>query len=221
MVGGEEVASKAFKTLAKYNCQGCHKIDGVGGEILAAYEDKNEGPPQLMKQGFRTQTEWLNYFLTNVHPIRPWLKVRMPSFPFTSEERNDVLGYFQGNAHQQTYTDLPETVEWEPGEREGAIKLFNGLACTSCHAGGFTKDAPTAPNLHNAKQRLRPDWIEAWLLNPQAFVPGTVMPSFWEGGVATDTEVFGGDTKKQIRALRKYIQEVGVNGYPAPLPKNQ
>jgi mono/diheme cytochrome c family protein len=221
MIGGEEVASKSFKTLAKYNCQGCHKIDGVGGAILEAYEDKNEGPPQLNKEGFRVQTEWLNYFLNNVHPIRPWLKVRMPSYHFSSEERNDVLSYFQGMAGQQTYVDLPATVDWEPGEREAAVQLFNNLACTSCHAGGFTKDVPSAPNLHNAKKRLRPDWIEAWLLNPQEFVPGTVMPSFWEGGVASETTILGGDSKKQIRALRKYIQEVGIDSYPAPLPKNQ
>lgn len=218
--GGEEIAAKAYKTIAKYNCQGCHKIDTVGGNILEAYEDKNEGPPQLNREGFRVQTEWLNYFLTNVHPIRPWLKVRMPSYSFTTEERNNVISYFQGKANQPTYVDVPLKPEWEVGEKEAAVKLFNSLACSSCHTGGFNSQTPTAPNLHNAKMRLRPDWIEAWLANPQEFIPGTVMPSFWEGGVATDTEILGGDAKKQMKALRKYIEEIGANNYVAPFPKN-
>jgi hypothetical protein len=30
-----------------------------------------------------------------------------------------------------------------------------------------------------AKSRLRPEWVEEWLRNPQGFQPGTRMPNFF------------------------------------------
>ena len=76
----EKIANEGMKMVNYYNCQGCHKIDGWGGDITALYEDDlNEGPPYLVGEG-QNSVEWLHYFLGNVHPIRPWLKVRMPSY---------------------------------------------------------------------------------------------------------------------------------------------
>jgi len=47
--------------------------------------------------------------------------------------------------------------------------------CQSCHtiggAGGYV-----GPNLNNAGGWLTPAWIEAWLRNPQALIPGTIEP---------------------------------------------
>ncbi|HEY1271049.1 MAG TPA: hypothetical protein VGF08_03660, partial [Terriglobales bacterium] len=35
----------------------------------------------------------------------------------------------------------------------------------------------TAPNFLLAKERLKPDWVERWIIDPQAISPGTSMPS--------------------------------------------
>jgi hypothetical protein len=35
----------------------------------------------------------------------------------------------------------------------------------------------TAPNFLLAKERLKPDWVERWVIDPQAISPGTSMPS--------------------------------------------
>jgi mono/diheme cytochrome c family protein len=47
--------------------------------------------------------------------------------------------------------------------------------CQSCHTigsgGGYV-----GPNLNNAGNWLTPAWIEAWLKNPQALVPGSIEP---------------------------------------------
>ena len=206
----EAYAEKGFKHVAKYNCMGCHKIDGVGGNILAAYEDdENEGPPWLVDQGHRVHSDWLFYFLGNVYPIRPWLQVRMPSFELTNQEKNEIVAYFQAKSKQVAFGPQPSRVEWEPGEKKAAQQLFNALACATCHTSGFNRDDPTAPGLHMSKRRLRPSWIEKWLKNPQAILPYTVMPNFWEDGEAQEPEILNGDPKKQIQALRKYLQEIG------------
>lgn len=72
--------------------------------------------------------------------------------------------------------------------------------------------------------RLRGSWIETWLKNPPAIMPYTTMPAFWDGGDGTLIPAVDGvldnDPERQIRAVRKYVQEMGINSYPPALPKN-
>lgn len=210
---GEALYHDAMKVANKYGCVGCHQIDGLRGNILNMYmDDINQGPPRLVNEGHRVQTDWFYHFLGNVTPIRPWLQVRMPSFNLSTEEKNRLIAGFQQGAHQLTFEEPAETVKWLPGEREEAIKLWNALNCVSCHSIGFTKDTPLAPNLHLANKRLRPTWIKKWLTNPQNILPGTSMPSFWgdDGKTPIEPSYFGGDADKQIDALTKYVIELGT-----------
>jgi cytochrome c2 len=221
---GEKHYYEGMKVANKYNCYGCHAIDGIGGALSKAFEDQNYGPPYLTKEGWRVQSDWLYDFLLNVHPIRSYVNVRMPSFAFSHDDLNKLVMGFQGGADQQTF-DAPVKVDWEPGEREAAQKIWNELACTSCHTGGFTNDPAQAPNLHYAKQRLRGDWMEAWIANPQKFLPYTSMPAFWDDGsgnlIPAVEGVLDNDPKRQIRAIRKWVQEFGYDRQPIPFAKNQ
>ena len=91
-----------------------------------------------MSEKYRIQSEWLHYFLGNVHKIRPWLNIRMPSYNLSNEHKNLIATGLQAKAEQETFENNFEEVIWEPGERKAAIALFNDYACTSCHSGGFT-----------------------------------------------------------------------------------
>jgi len=85
---GEALYNEAMKVAGRYNCMGCHQIDGLRGDILRGYEDDiNQGPPRLVNEGHRVQTDWLYHFFGNVQPIRPWLKIRMPSFNLSTAEK--------------------------------------------------------------------------------------------------------------------------------------
>lgn len=210
---GEALYNDAMKIAGKYNCMGCHQIDGLRGDILRAYSDDiNQGPPRLVGEGHRVQTNWLYHFLQAPTPIRPWLSIRMPTFNLSTEEKNKLIAGFQQGSSQPTFEEPKAYVTWEPGEREGAVKLWNSLNCVSCHSVGFTKDTPLAPDLHKASERLRPSWIKLWLTNPQSILPGTTMPSFFgdDGKTSTEPTVFGGDAEKQINALTKYVIEFGT-----------
>lgn len=210
---GETLYNDAMKIAGKYNCMGCHQIDGLRGDILKAYaDDINQGPPRLIGQGHRVQTNWLYHFLQAPTPIRPWLTVRMPTFNLTAAERNTLVAGFQQGSKQPTFEEPATAVQWAPGEREGAVKLWNAYACVSCHTIGFTKDTPLAPDLHKASARLRPSWIKLWLTNPQAIMPGTTMPAFFgdDGKTPIEPGVFDGDAEKQINALTKYVIEFGM-----------
>lgn len=219
---GEKQYYEGMKVANQYNCYGCHNIDGIGGALSKAYEDQNYGPPYLTREGQRVQTEWLYDFLQNVHPIRSYVKVRMPSFNFKHDELNKLIAGFQGGSDQPTF-EAPVTLEWEPGEKEAAKKIWTELACTTCHTGGFTNDEAQAPNLHFAKKRLRTNWMEAWIANPQSFLPYTSMPAFWNDGsgnlIPAVEGVLDNDPKRQIRAIRKLVQEFGYETNPKPFPK--
>jgi cytochrome c2 len=47
--------------------------------------------------------------------------------------------------------------------------------CQSCHTIGST-GGYVGPNLTNTGNWMTPSWIEAWLKNPQALVPGSIEP---------------------------------------------
>jgi cytochrome c2 len=211
----EALYNDGMKVAGKYNCMGCHQIDGLRGDILKAYEDDiNQGPPRLVNEGHRVQADWLFNFFGNVQPIRPWLKIRMPSFNLSLEDKNRIVNGFQNGAHQGFYEDPHAEVVWAPGEKEQAQKLFTALNCVSCHSIGFNKTIPMAPNLYLASKRLRPSWIRKWLTNPQAILPGTVMPQYWgeDGKTPIEPSYFGGDGEKQIAAITKYVIELGGLG---------
>jgi len=83
---------------------------------------------------------------------------------------------------QQPMPYIPEQVPvLTAKETDMARSLFSSTAapCLKCHATGDPAHdkIATAPNFLLAKERLKPDWAERWVLDPQAISPGTSMPS--------------------------------------------
>jgi hypothetical protein len=63
-----------------------------------------------------------------------------------------------------------------------------------------------------ARQRLNPDWIERWIANPQALMPGTKMPTYYDPEDMTGSappDILGGDPERQIEALANYVFTLG------------
>src|SRR5258707_14038933 len=100
-----------------------------------------------------------------------------------------------------------------------ARNLFSSTAapCLKCHATGDPAHdrIATAPNFLQARGRLKPDWMERWIIDPQAISPGTSMPS----GLfkrENDHWVFSGPTppsfqgydKDQTKLLVDYILQL-------------
>ena len=180
--------------VKKYNCMGCHQFVAGQKTILMGmktYQDNPETlPPKLLTEGARVDPEWLRRFLsnpslsdsdTNRNGVRPYLQVRMPTFSFSENELRVLVRFFQALSQQP----LPYIPEQRPmltaKEQDMARSLFSSKAapCLKCHATGdpqHDKNA-TAPNFLLAKERLKPDWVERWVLDPQAIAPGTSMPS--------------------------------------------
>ncbi|HEY3242148.1 MAG TPA: hypothetical protein VGM03_02260 [Phycisphaerae bacterium] len=85
------------------NCVGCHQIENniapmhqyitvtqAGEQVF----DEVNAPPSLRGEGAKIQHNWLYSFLNSVEMLRPWLKIRMPSFYLTHDESNKLVQYF-------------------------------------------------------------------------------------------------------------------------------
>ncbi|HEX6504611.1 MAG TPA: cytochrome c [Terriglobales bacterium] len=185
---------RGWWVVTKYNCMGCHQF--VPGQETALmtqqfYKDNPEQlPPKLLTEGARVDPEWLRRFLsnpslsttdTNRNGVRPYLQVRMPTFSFSDNELRILVRFFQALS-QQPLPYIPEQVPTLTAkETDMARSLFSSTAapCLKCHATGDPAhdQHATAPNFLLAKERLKPDWVERWVIDPQAISPGTSMPS--------------------------------------------
>jgi cbb3-type cytochrome oxidase cytochrome c subunit len=218
--------------IRKYNCMGCHQL--IPGQktslmALARYQDAQEQlPPKLLTEGARVDPQWLLRFLTNPslsgtdtnrNGIRPYLQVRMPTFSFSENELGKLVRFFQALS-RQPFPYIPEArTELTAKEIDMARSLFSSPAapCLKCHATGdpVHDKTATAPNFLQAQGRLKPDWVERWIIDPQAISPGTSMPSGlfkrensrWVFSGPTPSSLVGYD-KDQTKLLVEYILQL-------------
>ncbi|HET8924780.1 MAG TPA: c-type cytochrome [Candidatus Acidoferrum sp.] len=218
--------------VKKYNCMGCHQL--IPGQktslmAMARYQDAQEQlPPKLLTEGARVDPEWMLRFLknpslsdkdTNRNGVRSYLQVRMPTFSFSENELGKLVRFFQALS-RQPFPYIPEEVPvLTAKETEMARSLFSSTAapCLKCHATGDPAHdrVATAPNFLQARGRLKPDWMERWIIDPQAISPGTSMPSglfkrennHWVFSGPTPPS-FKGYDKDQTRLLVDYILQL-------------
>jgi cytochrome c2 len=139
----------------------------------------------------------------------------MPTFHFTEEESGVISRYFSA-VDRVEYPFISTDFETDAEKLRVGADLFNRLQCASCHPTSNVlppgkEAADLAPNLILAHDRLRPQWVLDWLADPQKIVPGTRMPTFFEGGKSPLTNILGGSAKEQIEAIRDHIF-VTLNG---------
>lgn len=168
--------------ITRYNCQGCHLLEGEGHAIRTSIEDVGLLPPNLASQGARVQTPWLFEYLhdPSTETMRPWLNVRMPTFDFSDDEVNALLSYFTVRDERETFL----SAKGDASQRDLAVGgvVFDMLQCARCHPAGESalegvSAAELAPSLLMAPDRLRHDFVPHWIMDPQSWIPGTKMPA--------------------------------------------
>jgi mono/diheme cytochrome c family protein len=125
------------EVVSYYNCQGCHSFDGKDGAIRSHYEDNIEdAPPILQGEGMKLQPEWFFDFIMKPVRLRPWLKVRMPTFGFNEEEATAIVDYFMALDDYDNSTIVVEGPGGAgPAATTAAAHTTEGaFDCYSCHA---------------------------------------------------------------------------------------
>ena len=172
-------------------------------------------------EGKKVQGAWLFDFLEEPVALRPWLDVRMPTFKMTENEATLLTRYFAAlEKEEYPYEYIAETkdkyLEEKEREKPGYLNMARHLFesknvnCASCHVRGdiTPEGAPAdwAPDLSRARERLKPDWIVDWLLDPQLKQPGTKMPKFFREGEFQD--IFPGTPEEQAVALKDLLMNL-------------
>jgi mono/diheme cytochrome c family protein len=232
LTADEKYVERGRRLVRNYNCQGCHQIGEEGGSIRAVVAEQLEStggdplqavalsPPMLYNakskigEGARVRTPWLHGFISDPStPVRPWLKLRMPTFEFDEVQINTIAQYF-AEQDRVPFPYEPKT-NVDPAMVAVGKDLFGRWQCVKCHvvAGKLPNQDPAnmAPDLANVPQRLRAEWISQWLADPGRIQPGTRMPANFPVDPTENAypEVLGGDQKKQIEAMRAYLLTLG------------
>ena len=226
----EEDIWEGWKIVYERNCTGCHQIGYEGGDIRAVFEKygvpSGMEPPVLKYEdrpgiGARVRTDWLYHFLDRPTLIRPWLKVRMPTFYLDDHELNTLTAYFAA-LDQVKYPFENSWFQPPPQQFVSQGKhVFDLLRCVQCHPVGeidLSKVdlASLAPNLSMVYSRIRPEWITDWLKDPSRILPGTKMPTYPWQALAQMPDFQGMTEDTMIQAIRNYLLSFSYNaGQPS------
>jgi mono/diheme cytochrome c family protein len=219
--GGEDIAS----LIIDYHVE----VDGMMPEEAKAFT-----PPVLYGEGKKVQCAWLFGFLEEPVGLRPWLDIRMPTFRLSEKEATSISRYlavvdgeeypFEYIREKRDYYIQQKELQ-NPGYMAKARRLFESgdVHCMSCHVrGDKTPDgdpAGWAPDLLLSKERLKPDWIESWLLDPQLIQPGTKMPKFFREGTFQD--IFPGTPDEQAEAIKDLLMNLSEDMFMEQGPESK
>jgi cbb3-type cytochrome oxidase cytochrome c subunit len=199
--------------LTRMNCIACHVRDDFGGvstKLDSFFHSSEEAlgnesriPPPLTMVGAKLRTEWLKKVLYDGASVRPYMKTRMPQFG--SLGLADLADRF-AEVDQLTPSIVlaPPDQQNQAQMRDAAHDMLGdqGMNCIACHNyNGKESPGMKGIDLMTSYERLQPTWFYRYMLEPNVFRPGIIMPSYWPKGQAARKDILDGDTEQQIRAL--------------------
>ncbi|MFT7486056.1 MAG: mono/diheme cytochrome c family protein [Candidatus Paceibacteria bacterium] len=216
-----QVADPMLDYLARQtdrlNCNACHESDGEGGlpEALRPFaislaEDADLGdegryPPHLNGVGAKLTTPWFEEVLQSSGRTRPYLSLRMPQFGAAVQGFPELFAMKAGvkpNADR----------EWPSANDQQILKGremvgADGFSCITCHSfGDYPSIGTPGPDMQQFAGHLRYEWWDAYIKNPEAFKPGTRMPSYTDDqGHGVFTKYYAGDFQMQTDSLWSYF----------------
>jgi cbb3-type cytochrome oxidase cytochrome c subunit len=199
--------------LTRMNCIACHVRDDFGGvstKLDSFFHSSEEAlgnesriPPPLTMVGAKLRTEWLKKVLYDGASVRPYMKTRMPQF--------GSLGLADLADRLAEVDQLTPTIVLAPPDQQNQAQMRDaahdmlgdqGMNCIACHNyNGKESPGMKGIDLMTSYERLQPSWFFRYMLEPNAFRPGIIMPSYWPKGQAARKDILDGDTEQQIRAL--------------------
>jgi cytochrome c2 len=173
--------------------------------------ERFRAPPVLLGEGARVRGDWLFDFLRNVTMIRPWLKVRMPSFRLTQDEARTLVRWFKIKAGVPTEVEAFEADTYDRQVAALGLEQFNKLQCNSCHpSGGKLPDEP----LMNPAGAF--DWRQFSFA-----VPDSSYYVVWrEGGVLQHQAGFSTELEAQLFGQQKFPNDAAAFAVGAPWTKS-
>jgi len=179
--------------LGRYGCVRCHTVRLPDGSTMAATDD----PPPLTHIADKTSREWIYAWLKD--PASYAASATMPNFQLSDADARDISAFLIANSQPLPGDSLPispAAAKSAPDPAAGA-SLYGESFCASCHAvqnaAGNVVGGDIGPELTRVGNKLKPEWLHAWLKDPRNYDANTLMPHYrW--------------TDQQLSLLTGYVQ---------------
>lgn len=172
--------------------------------------------PNLTAIGRRLRPAWIAEFLQHPTDLRPALDDAMLRNTLTPDDARTLARYFAAvadvPADGEPGSALPPPPALDPARVARGRAVFELRACPACHVVGNDRFAnqtaaalaqsPLAPNLRFARERLGPEALVAWIMDPPAVWPAATMPKL-------------GVSREEAELIRDYLS-APVELPPAP-----
>jgi cbb3-type cytochrome oxidase cytochrome c subunit len=190
--GGSANAATGKDVFEAKGCGGCHYTDGPAKEKTIDDQLAKKGP-ELFYAGSKFQKDWLGKWLADPKPIRP-LKYNS----MTEDNPGDHPKLSGGDVAAVTDFLMGLTSKdvaagkVKPKKNPKGRQIFTKkMPCSGCHQYAGRKNklsgGRSGPSLVEAGVRLNPDWILAYMMQPEAFKPVKMMPVF--AGLLSDKDM--------------------------------
>ncbi len=181
--------------IVRLNCVGCHRLQGIDRPEMLG--------PDLTSIGSKVSREWIYKWLKEPRTVADAdgnvlvngvaTNPRMPKFQLSEEELRALSAFL---SLQRTGSLLSRSGRKFSGIRpnddvaiENGHTRFNQMFCVTCHSlavdrGGEVKliGGDIGPELTKVGSKVKPEWLVAWLRDPQSYLQHTRMPRYeWSG----------------------------------------
>ncbi|TFW21438.1 c-type cytochrome [Duganella callida] len=205
---GLEAGAAQAADLLSQQCVACHAITKPANASLERLWERKG--PDLYYAGNKFNKPWLVSWLQNPTTLRAGGVMYAKAVKPSADKTADVIDAAQVPAHPKlsaadaaTAADLLMALKVDGLVTPGAFKneaggpmasmLFSKLrGCTSCHTAKAGDKPTSGPEMYSAGDRLQPDFVHAYISNPQKFDAHTWMPSL-------------GLTEADLQKLTSYI----------------
>ncbi len=161
--------------LSRYGCVHCHTVKLPNGSTMKATDD----PPSLSHIADKTTREWIYAWLKD--PQAYAATATMPNFKLIDDDARDISAFLIANSTPQPGDTATLAAKVSSDPAAGA-SLYGESFCASCHAvqnaAGNLVGGDVGPELTRVGNKVKPEWLQAWLRNPRNYDEETAMPHY-------------------------------------------
>ena len=172
---GTQVLNQGRNLLSRYGCVHCHTVKLPDGSTMKATDD----PPSLSHIADKTTREWIFAWLKD--PQAYASTATMPNFKLTDDDTRDISAFLIANSAPLPGDTIALSTKASSDATAGP-SLYGESFCASCHAvqnaAGNLVGGDVGPELTRVGNKVKPEWLQAWLRNPRTYDPPTGMPHY-------------------------------------------
>jgi mono/diheme cytochrome c family protein len=162
--------------LGRYGCVHCHTIKSADGTAMKPTDD----PPSLSHVADKTTREWIYAWLKD--PQAYAVTSTMPNFKLSDPDARDISAFLIASSTPVAGDTAPVSKNEKAPDPTAGASLYGESFCASCHAvqnaAGNVVGGDIGPELTRVGNKVKPDWLRAWLRNPRVYDPATAMPHY-------------------------------------------